>query len=453
MSLRVIELNDSDVRVTGAEGLIARSPGFALVGRRGIQTGEAAEKQARLHPTQSFNKFWQSLSMEPLAHAGGGVRHFADLAYAHLLHLAELAGLKDEVLLAVPGNFTAQQLAILLGLVKQSPFDAGGMVDSALAGVAALADSDATIYVDQQLHQVLLSRFVIRNGMLQRESVIQVPGVGSQNFADLLMQLATSQFIQQCRFNPQHNAESEQLLYNELPAWLGQARDQSSSVLMELRVANAAHQAKLPGESLARKLDPYFVKIAQQVNVLSGDTASQVLVSQRLGELPGFRESFARFGEVALVSPETLGLSCLNLREHITGHGGELRFVSSIPFAGRSGQAAMAAAATEVREDPTHLLYQDWALPLGRIEINNRETVNGSAPAAGELNLSIRDLPDYLGQVERRGSEVYLLCGEAGAWLNNRRIAGRQRLFRGDRLRFAERGQELTLIRESHGQE
>ena len=66
MSFKVIELNDSAVRVIGDSGLLVASPGFALVGNKSLKLGEAAEQQARLHPTQSYNKFWQQLSLDPL---------------------------------------------------------------------------------------------------------------------------------------------------------------------------------------------------------------------------------------------------------------------------------------------------------------------------------------------------------------------------------------------------
>ena len=230
MSLKVIELNDSAIRVGDAGGLLASSPGFALIGNKGLTLGDAAEKQAHLHPTQSVNKFWQQLSLEPLAHSMGEVRHFADLAYGHLLHLAELTPLESDVILAVPGNFTAHQLSIILGLTRQCPFNTVGVVDAALAAVIGKAREAVVIHADVQLHQVLLTRFVQQGDLLQRDSVIQIPGVGAQNFADQIMQLATNQFIQQCRFNPQHNAESEQLLYNELPQVLQQSREQASSV-------------------------------------------------------------------------------------------------------------------------------------------------------------------------------------------------------------------------------
>ena len=92
-------------------------------------------------------------------------------------------------------------------------------MDSSAAAAATQAKSAQVIYLDLQLHQALVSSLELE--ALQTKATVQVPGVGSQSFMNLMMQMATNLFIQQCRFNPQHNAESEQQLYNMLPHWLG----------------------------------------------------------------------------------------------------------------------------------------------------------------------------------------------------------------------------------------
>ena len=108
MSLKVIELNDSSIKVGDETGIIVQSPGFALAVGNSLEIGEAAEQQARLQPTNSYNKYWHELSLEPISH-GNGIRHFADIAYAQLLNLAEIGEIDSDVIFAVPGNFTHQR--------------------------------------------------------------------------------------------------------------------------------------------------------------------------------------------------------------------------------------------------------------------------------------------------------------------------------------------------------
>ena len=56
MSLKVIELNDREIKVGDESGVIIESPGFALAADDKLEVGESAERQARLRPTNSFSK-------------------------------------------------------------------------------------------------------------------------------------------------------------------------------------------------------------------------------------------------------------------------------------------------------------------------------------------------------------------------------------------------------------
>ncbi len=456
MSLKVIELNDRAIKVGDSSGIIVESPGFALAVGNGLELGEAAEQQARLQPTNSYNKYWHELSMEPLAH-GNNIRHYADIAYAQLLHLAELGEIDADVIFAVPGNFTRQQLAILLGLVKQSPFNAVGVVDSALtAAIATAAQSDSVIFADIQLHQVLLTKLAITDNHLKTESVIQVPGVGSQNFMDLMMQLATGMFVQQCRFNPQHNAESEQLLYNNLPLWLQQNDRDKSSLQLELKTSNAVHTAKMPRESLVKNLSSYYQKINQQIAELVSEQDSQLLVSAGLASLPGFTATLAGYNDLRILEPDAINAACLGYQADISSNPDAIKLINELPVAGVQSKPRVepetSTPTVEVENDaPTHALFSNRAVAIDNIEIRSNVPLNGHAAATHSIQLSISDLPEHLGRIERHGDEVFLDSGKQNFFLNQTRVSGKQKLVLGDRISFANNTEEICLIRVNDG--
>jgi hypothetical protein len=457
MSMKVIELNDSAVSVSDESGLLVQSPGFAVVGDRGLEVGRAAEQQARLRPTSSFNKFWHQLSLEPLGYSVGNVRHFADLAYAHLLHVAEEAQLDGDVIFAVPGNFTSQQLAILLGLARQCPFNPVGVVDAALASTLDLVEKPNLVFADIQLHQALLTRFSIIDGQLQRESVIQIPEAGLQDFNNLLMQFATGLFVQQCRFNPQHNAESEQQLYNALPGWLGQFGENRSSLLMEIKTASAVHQAKVPWETLVQKLSDFYARIRQQIDSVSQGPDTQVVVSSALAGLPSFTLALTAPDELQIAAPESLGKTCIELEQFINSDDEGFQFVTRLPLAGQVDLKISRPATDDGVEDcsrPTHVLCGSHALPLGKVTISNEGDQPGSETVNGKnIQLAIDGLPAYLGQIEREGEQVSIVCGEAGALLNGEKISGKQQLELGDLLQFTDNSEAIRLIRVRDGVE
>ena len=65
MSLSVVEFNDAGIRVSDATGVRLSSPGYALVMPNGIEFGELARQQSRLHPLNCFNQFWHRLNLDP----------------------------------------------------------------------------------------------------------------------------------------------------------------------------------------------------------------------------------------------------------------------------------------------------------------------------------------------------------------------------------------------------
>jgi len=457
MSLKVIELNDSTIKVGDGNGLLLQSPGFALASGAGLVLGEAAEQQARLQPTNTYNKYWHELSMEPLSH-GNGVRHFADLAYAHLLYLAEKANIDGDVVFAVPGNFTQQQLAILLGLAKECPFNPVGVVDSALAAAISVANSHSVVYVDIQLHQVLVTKLTISGSVLNTESVIQVPGVGSQNFMGLLMQLTTDLFIQQCRFNPQHNADSEQLLYNALPHWLQRDDENKNSLLMELKTNNAVHTAKMPRESLINNLTGYYEKINLQIDTLATEKATQLIVSNSLAALPGFISSLKRADNLHILNAKAVNSACLDYQQHIISDTDAIHLVNNFPL-GKSNSvntdielltavsAEESVAQTPTESSPTHALYSNRAMAVEKLQIKNNVTINGDG--GNTLVLSLNALPEQLGQMERSGGVLYLDSGNQEFYLNKKKVSGRQKLALGDKVKFTEVSEDIQLIQVS----
>ncbi|MEX0963149.1 MAG: hypothetical protein WDZ52_03785 [Pseudohongiellaceae bacterium] len=431
MSLKVIELNDNALRVGDESGILIESPGFALMGsNKQLQLGDIAKQQARIQPTNSYNRYWHELSLDPISQAVG-VRHFADIAYAHLLHLAEACDIKNDVILAAPGNFTRQHLAILLGLVTHSPFQVVGMVDSALAAAYAAKHSGSLIYAEMQLHQVVLTKIVAGNNALTRESVIQVPGVGSQNFMDLMMQLATDLFIQQCRFNPQHDAESEQQLYNALPHWLKQDDRDQNSLLLELKSNETVHTAKMPQESLVNNLSRHYKSIAEQVAELAASGDNKLLLSPDFAELPGFRAFLGESIELEVLPAEAISRAIIQNSDSIKRDANQIQLITSLPTSSPVSKAnggAVRAAVNQAQNPATHLLIGSTAVPLGAA-----------------------NLPEQFGRIEKHDETFYLDSGKQEFLLNQQKVTGRQAINLGDLIQSPEGGETMQLIQVDNG--
>ena len=420
MSLKVIELNDSGIKIGTADGIVAESPGFAIVFGESLVLGSEAEHQARLHPTSSYNKYWHELSMEALNH-GNHLRHTADIAFAHLLHLAEIGEIDAETIFAMPSSYNHQQLAILLGIAKQSPIEPVGVVDTAVLAAVAANISSSALYLDFQLHQVVITQLSVSEGQVHSEAVVQIPGVGSQNFVNLMMQQATNSFIEQCRFNPQHNAEYEQLLYNQLPAWLEQYNESQTNLVLELKTSDATHTAKMPKEGLIVSLQGYYKKIAQELAPLIEDSHTQIILNRRLAAMPGFLASLPNDNRKVVLKPGAICQACIESADHIVHHSGSIHWVKSLPTSTSHGSGVAASSAEELL--PTHFLRTNTAVPL--------------------LALS-----EYLvGSTVSRSDEAVFVDCKTEFTLNDRLVSGKQRLRLGDILDSGLGQERLTVIR------
>ena len=446
MSLKVIEFNDHDICVSDETGILLHSPGFALADGAEVLFGEAAEQQARLRPTESYNRYWQELSLDPISH-GNSFRHYADIAYAHLLHLAEVCAIQGEVIFAVPGSFTHQQLAILLGLAKQTPFTVIGVVDSSAAAAATRAKYAQVIYLDLQLHQALVSSLKLEAGVLQTETTVQVPGVGSQSFMNLMMQIATNLFIQQCRFNPQHNAESEQQLYNTLPHWLGASDD--GNLILELATGETSHTAKMPHEALVSSLRPQYAKISDQVLAMQSNQDCQLMISPAIAALPGFAASLPSSVRPVILKREALTGNVLQFVDLIAGTGESIQLVNSLPVSEAPSPTSPPALDQGA---PSHILFRHHALPVEDLPIENRLNPYRESDSAPALVLSIQGMPALLGHICLRDGEVRLKAEAAGMKINGSPAAAENRLRLGDEIQFEGCDDRASLIWVSHGQ-
>jgi hypothetical protein len=372
----LIELQDYNVSVRTPEEVLARSPGFANIAGKTPVFGEAARLQARLHPRQNFNQFWSQLSLDPLPEKTTLFRHSADLAYGHLSALTKPLAFANGAVIAAPSNYTRNQLAVLLGVVKQCTFDTVGLVDLALLHAAG-SQADDCIIIDFQLHQTVLSSFRKVEGYLHKEKVVQVPFSGLLALQDAWTSMIADEFIRQSRFDPLRNAETEQYLHNQLEQWM-QASLVNAEVPIEINHKGSVHQARLTLAHFEQRAQAIFNRINKEISELRNPETT-VHVKASLMNLPGLTRFIP--GLIAL-DDDVVVQSCVQYLEHIQRAPGNLQFVTRLPLNGIN-----AAAAPIQNRTPTHVLHQNKAilLPTGRLSFGSASALESARiiPAAG----------------------------------------------------------------------
>lgn len=413
MTSAVLELNDHTINLYQDGDLVSSSPGFVLNLGGQIQFGQSAAEQSRLHPINTQNEFWHRLSMTPLTRPLAHYRHNADIAHAHLLHIAETSDFEGDVVIAVPGSFTRDQLAILGGVIGQSPFRAAAMLDTGVFYALGQMHGPAhVVFADLQLHQFSLTLLRREDDKVRRESVAVVQGAGWSNVANALVQVINDAFIQQSRFNPQHSAFWEQHLYNELPDYLQQIRAGQSDFLVSITTDKATHQARVSVAELVDSLQPVFRRITQQLQLLLGESTVPVLISERAAIIPGLEATLQV--RQAPLSGEQMAQACVQANGALAKTGSDVPFVSAWRLATETaGDAPVAAPA---REQATHILLDHIAYPLVAAETD----------------------------------ETVIKVASASVLMQARAAAAGKTLFAGDTLSVGD-GAVLPLIRVHHG--
>ena len=417
INAQIIELNDSEIRVAKDSMIILRSPGFAVVNKNSLDVGEAALHRAYLNPLETCNRYWHKLNLDALPVSTTHYRHHADLVHAHMLKLHELAGQPEEVIFAVPGSYSEEQLSMLLGIAAACPFTAVGLIDTAVATTAAVAGAGEYQHIDMHLHQSVITRLAVSDSVT-RTGVETIDEIGLNKIHSVMASLIADLFIQQSRFDPLHHAESEQALYDQLPACLKTLSDRKE-VMLEIAYRNATHHAKLTRDALLQKLQPVYSRLAEHIS-----PSLPCIIGDRMAGLPGFTETLP---EVHISGQETIFEVCRKFEGYIRSNGPELRFITSLPMENTGKVTGRPAPAGEISSgrNATHVLYRQTAYPIGKNTIY--------LSRAGKVTEHKPD--DLLCSITAKNGAVLLAADPEGRVLvNGKAVTDPMELHAGDRI-------------------
>ena len=480
MSTLAIEIHDAGILVSGdgyaAAQLPAASPGYALIADGRTVTGAAAAAAARLKPKQINSRFWSDVdAMQPPSSSpspSSPTLTHADLAHAHLSAIWEgvrgdvLGGGGDaEVLLVIPGSYSDPQLGLVLGITRACGMPVTGMVDAALA--AAMGSFEAAgeeslapavsekhlLHLDLQLHKSVLTELVRGADEVVRRRVEVLRQPGLESLRETWLRRIAEAFVRQTRLDPFHAGETEQRLYDSLPALMQELSGVDTAVL-QLEAGQKVYSVTLARSEIADAVDADYRGFAKLVGSLkrTGEQTALVL-SHRAAALPGLRERLAEVGGTRVVPlPDGVAAAgALRMRERIRSHGESLPFITRLSAGPAQPAGAPPSAAVPARTAagtaPTHVLHGGDAYP-----ITEEPFVLGIAVPVGRRGVNLRGQTAGISRahcsIRRDGDRVIVEDHSThGSFLNGQRLDGRAELAAGDGLRLGSPGIELLLVR------
>ncbi len=410
---------------------------MAVIRQDRIELGEAALKSAHIDPRNTFSRFWSNLNQDNFKHPTKLARHNADLAFAHLLSIHELAGKADEMVFAVPGSFTTEQLSLLLGLGEASPFSITGLVDSAVAATAATAGAGTYHHLDVHLHHTVMTTLEVSESV-NRTAVKVINDVGLTIIHNKCADVIADLFIQQSRFDPLHHAETEQALYDRLPHCL-QSLQEETEALFEIQYGNTRYQARISRELLVDVLRPLYDKISVAL-----DPSRTCLVNKRLADLPAFTAHLAAVEvSVEVLDERAVFAGCMSyiLADKPADEG--VYFVTQLKATAEPVVNPASKASQQFEKKPdsgaTHVLGNAQAHPINQTPLYL--SAGGTVAAARER--------DSCCSVTLKGpvATLDLESRSAVVFINGQAVAGSTGLYPGDVISFTGATTEFTLIR------
>jgi hypothetical protein len=355
MATLALEVNDAGLLAlrAGSTGLRRREggPGYALFEGARLLVGEDARARSRLLPRLTTSRFWDELDTTPLGRPFPEGVTAADLAHAHLEGFWDGAerGVK-EVILAVPGHWSARSLGVLLGIARSIGMPTIGLVDAA---VAAASDRPGRrmLHLDLTLHRAVateLGRVEGDEGPEVARGRVECLASGLSDLRETLARRIAELFVQRTRFDPLHDAGTEQSLYDGLDSVLLRLREEEEASLA-LEAGGRTHEVRISREEAMRWTEGPLEGLAAVLSkvVGPGPDLAEALLSARAALWPGLRERVrAAYGlEPLTLSAEAALEGALRAHAHFRSPGDgdavALPFRMRLPLAG--SPLAMAA--------------------------------------------------------------------------------------------------------------
>jgi hypothetical protein len=469
MSLLGLELSDAGIMAAVASdppGLLQidqgerESPGCAFQEHNRLVVGREAETRAHLDPRQVTNWFWDQLSGEPLKQGGleSAAQNHAEVAYAHLTQIWDkIKAHGDEVIIAVPGFYNSDQLGLILGMAADLSMPVKGFIDLAVAAARETHPESALIHVDIHLHRSVVT-FLEQTNLLTRQDVATAAGKGLIYLQTEWVKGIADEFVRTTRFDPLHQAASEQELYDRLPGIMATLQ-QSPFVTFELAAAAKTHRVTLSRDLFVEKSE----LVSSEVRRLIADMRARyakpkapltLQLTHRITRLPGWKEMLAEIPAVKLIElkPGAAALGALRLWDQLSTQvsDGGVALFSSRPWqpAYQPPAAKDQAASSEPPgvTRPTHVLYRNLAYP-----ISDQPLTIGTGSISDGVQLQLWDDAADISRkhctLELRGDNVVLIDhSDFGTLVDETPVSGSAVLRVGQTIRVGTSGEDLLLI-------
>lgn len=448
-----LELNDRAISLARDGRVLTCAPSAVFDGSPG---GPAAGTNA-----------WREIRSRPIAtssrHLGAVLTQRGLSPRSESLVTAELTTRLNEhpvahgerVWIAAPARAEPNGLERLLAIASHLGLEVDGFIDSAAATAANVGSERNAIVLEFGLHHAAATAVDCEAAHARRRRTVLSERGGYIELQQMWLDLISTTMVKRTRFDPLHDAATEQQLFDALPALTHEVAA-AGNTTANVTKGRERFEVALTRDQFVQVADPIYRSVIALLHQLRpAGSPVAIIVPAVVAELPGMRELLEQFVGCELVSITdgfaAAATSLLDLPER-PAEQSTVRLLRRLPL-----QPTAGIAASVLREElgqrrsgapvPSHVLFDGRAYSLTADAL-----VVGRA--SDPLNARYITLPDGLAGVSRRhctfvrdGDDLVLLDHSTfGTYVNGERVQERVRVRAGDRVRLGEPGVELALI-------
>jgi len=453
MGVFAIELDDRAVSLARGGQVLTSAPSAVFDGSpNGPPAGAPAWRELRLRPmATSARHLGAVLSQRDLSTRAERLVE-AELK-ARLAEHPPLEG--DRVWVVAPARVEPKGLEVLLGVAHRLGLSVDGFMDSAAVTAATLISERSAIVLELGLHHAAATAVDRDTGQARRRRTVVSRRGGFIDLYQVWLDLIGKTMVKRTRFDPLHDAATEQQLFDALPALTREVAERGDTTATVSK-GQTRFDVALTRDQFTQAAEPvYRALIALLHQLRSAGTAVDIVMPRTVSELPGMRQALEQFIGCELAStPDGFSAAAASLLDLPARPEGD----DVVPLLRRLPLQSRRAIANTVSLEglgqrraggpaPSHVLLEGRAYSLTADTL-----VVGRAPEPADARHVA--LPDGLAGVSRRhcsfvrdGDEMILLDHSTfGTFVNGERVQERVRVHAGDRVRLGEPGVELALI-------
>jgi hypothetical protein len=443
------ELDDRTLAVARDGVVVATAPAVAFDGRGGEPPGAHAWHAQRRTPTHVSSRHLSEVALD----ASPAERTLALTAAQLAKHLEPHRDRDATLWIAAPAVFGASGLSAVLAIVRQLELRPAGFIDAGAAIAAALAPLRTTLVLELGLHHIAVIAVETGAQARRRRALVSVRG-GLIELYEAWLDLIRAAMVKKTRFDPLHDAATDQQVFDSLPQLAREAATNGSATAT-IVAGEERFEVALSRDQFEGAGEPVYREIVRVLRELRHAGAAVTIVAPKLIlDLPGLRGALDTFRNCELIVIDdgfaAAAATVLDLPAANDAEPDAVRLIRRVPAARAPALERFAsgfALGSDSAQDPTpsHVLYEGHAFALDRGPLIVGRGGEGEAAIA---------LPEGLAGVSRRhctflhdGEHLVLVDHSAfGTFVNGERVSERVRILAGDRVRVGEPGVELSLI-------